>query len=421
MTEVTEATNPTTSNVAENPRVAVATMAPATAITAKTHFATFEAVAWFSLRALAPDRAAPSNKMPAPADRANTLTTISPIAPAAIAPVPSMNTTPFVQTDIIIHMALIIHIYYNTIKRTFLMKRLFLICITMCGCSHYYAKDQKIQSNQTFWPWEKGRIHYIERGEGPHHVVLLHGFGANTFTWKNQIDLLSQEGFHVWAIDFLGFGFSDKPSAMEYSVELYRQQVEDFLEAKGIQKTHVIANSMGGTVALALAENSPKKISSLVLIDPLAYPVKMPFFYSLGKMFGKWMIPFFSRNLVHQTMKKIYYDPEKITEDQIDAYWRPLQMEGGREVTISILHSFDLDTLQQLRPSYAKMKMPILLVWGEQDKWIPLSHLASLSADFPHAEQVTIPFCGHAPQEEKPDEVNPQITQFLKDRQIRKH
>ncbi len=151
---------------------------------------------------------------------------------------------------------------------------------------------------------------------------------------------------------------------------------------------------------------------SYFLTNP--YPVKMPFFYSMGKIFGKLMIPFFSRNLVHQTIKKIYYDPEKITEDLIDAYWLPYQMEGGREATIDILHSFDPDLLQQLRQSYAKMEMPILLVWGEQDEWIPLSHLAHLLKDFSHVEQVTIPFCGHAPQEEKPDEVNPQITQFLR-------
>lgn len=292
-----------------------------------------------------------------------------------------------------------------------------LICTAMCACSYHYTLDQvalqHIQNDKTFWSWEKGRIHYIESGKGEQHVVLLHGFGANTFTWKNQIDLLSQEGFHVWAIDFLGFGLSDKPLETEYSIELYRKQIEDFLEAKGIQKTHVIANSMGGAVTLALAANSPEKISSIVLIDPLAYPVKMPFFYSVGKIFGKLAIPFFSRNLVHQTIKKIYYDPKKITEDQIDAYWLPYQMEGGREVVVNILRSFDQDILQQLCQSYAQMKMPILLIWGEQDKWVPVSHLARLLEDFPHAEQMTIPFCGHAPQEEAPDELNPQLTQFL--------
>lgn len=82
-------------------------------------------------------------------------------------------------------------------------------------------------------------------------------------------------------------------------------------------------------------------------------------------------------------------------------------------MVVNILRSFDQDLLQQLRQSYAEMKMPILLIWGEQDEWIPVSHLAYLQEDFPHAEQVTIPFCGHAPQEEAPDEVNPRLTQFL--------
>ena len=292
-----------------------------------------------------------------------------------------------------------------------------LLSLTMCACSDYNTLDQgalqQIEKDTTFWTWNKRRIHYIEKGKGQQHVVLLQGWGANTFTWENQIDLLSEEGFHVWAIDFLGFGLSDKPLDTEYSIELYREQIEAFLEAKNIQKAHVIANSMGGAVALVLAENSSEKISSMVLIDPLAYPIKLPFFYFIGKTFGKLTIHFFSRTLVHQTIKKIYYNPEKITEDQIDAYWLPYQMEGGREVAVQMLRSFDQDFLQQLCQSYVKMKMPILLIWGEEDAWIPLSHLESLLKDFPHAEQVIIPFCGHAPQEERPDEVNLQLIPFL--------
>lgn len=292
-----------------------------------------------------------------------------------------------------------------------------LVCVMVCACSYHARLDPQVlrsmESNQTFWGWEKGRIHYIERGGGPEHVVLLHGFGANTFTWNNQIEILSQNGWHVWAIDFLGFGLSDKPLDVEYSVDLYRDQVEDFLQAKGIEKAHLVANSMGGSVALALAKKYPEKISSMVLIDPLAYPVKMPFFYSIGKTFGKLVTPFFSRSLVHQAMKKIYYDPSKITEEQIDAYWLPYQMEGGREVVIHILGSFNQDFLERLGESYSQMKMPILLIWGEEDTWIPISHLARLSEDFSHAEQVKIPFSGHAPHEETPDEVNGCLVEFL--------
>ena len=296
--------------------------------------------------------------------------------------------------------------------------RYFLICSLFLGCScHRYVPDQayiqKLKDNKTFWQWEKGLVHYEEKGDGENHVILLHGFGANTFTWTNQTDFLSQKGFHVWTIDFLGFGFSDKPLEVDYSVELYRQQILDFLDAKKIQKAHVIANSMGGTVALSLAEGSPEKISSLVLIDPLAYPIKMPFLYSLGKKFGKLLLPFFHRNLVYRTLKSIYYDSEKISDDLIEAYWLPLEMEGGKEASLNILRSFDNEILYDLRQSYSSIKMPILLLWGEQDRWIPPSHLAYFAEDFPHAKQVTIPLCGHAPQEEKPDEVNPLIAKFL--------
>lgn len=292
-------------------------------------------------------------------------------------------------------------------------KTIYLFLISIFSFSFSHPKNEL--DHKTFWNWEKGRIHYVEKGEGPNHVVLLHGFGANTFTWKAQMDVLSEQGFHVWALDFLGFGFSDKPLQTEYSIELYREQVEDFFKEKEIEKAHIMANSMGGAIALGFTAKSPEKVSSLTLIDPLAYPVKMPFIYAVGQKFGKLMIPFFSRGLVHKAMKRIYYDPKKITEELLDAYWAPYEMEGGKEVVIQILRSFDPHDLKELCPSYSKMKMPVLLIWGENDTWIPLSHLDALLKDFPHAKQKVIPSCGHAPQEEKPEEVNPLILDVLRE------
>lgn len=298
----------------------------------------------------------------------------------------------------------------------------FLILSSIFGCTgqialSHVAEDQRLlMDHKTFWPWEKGRIHYVEKGAGPRHVLFLHGFGANTFTWENQMALFAQEGFHVWAIDFLGFGFSDKPLNAEYSLTLYEEQVGAFLKAKGIERAHIVGNSMGGAVALAFANKNREKVASLILIAPLAYPVKMPFFYSMGKMFGNLMMPFFNRGLVYQILKKIYYDPRKITKKAIDAYSEPLEMKGGKEAMIAILQTFDPALLAKLRPSYPEMGLPLLLIWGREDRWIPVSHLSYFSEDFPNGEQAVIPFCGHAPQEERPEEVNQEVLRFLSNR-----
>ena len=294
-----------------------------------------------------------------------------------------------------------------------------LFCVCFSGCSSYSSSDliyvASLKAEKKFWNWESEdiQVHYVEKGKGDRHVLLLHGFGANTYTWNQQIDLLAKKGYRVWALDWVGFGFSDKPLDVDYNLDLYRRQAIEFMDAMGIQKAHLVANSMGGAVALALAESNPNRVSSLVLIDPLAYPIELPFIYSVGKKLGGLIKPFFSRERVYKTLKEIYHDPERITEEQVDAYWLPYRMEGGREAVVKLLKSFDLEVLDSLQKGYRDLKMPLLLIWGENDEWIPVSQLEDFSRDFPKAKQNIIPCCGHTPQEEKPEAVNPLLIQFL--------
>lgn len=287
-------------------------------------------------------------------------------------------------------------------------------CLFLAGC-HYSSLHNSdlalLKEEKTFWNWEGRQIHYVEKGKGDNHLIFLHGFGANTFTWRQQIDSLAQKGYHVWAFDFLGFGFSDKPLEISYDLDLYQNQTLAFMDAMGIEKGHIAANSMGGAVAIATASFAPERVASLFLIDPLAESVDLPLSYSIGKKLGRLMLPFFSRNHVHRVLKEVYYDPHKITEEQIDAYWLPLRMEGGREVFIKVLKTFDPEILHF---SYESIEVPVLLLWGENDPWIPVSHSDLLKEKLPQAIQKTIPSCGHTPQQEKPQEVNELLVQFLR-------
>lgn len=270
----------------------------------------------------------------------------------------------------------------------------------------------------SFWDWHSEQdtynVHYIEKGKGDLHIVFLHGYGANTYTWKHQLDAFATQGYHVWAIDLIGFGLSDKPMKTEYSIEIFQKQIIDFMAAHKIQKAHLIGNSMGGGLGLALAISNPQRVASLVVIDPLAYPIDLPFPYSLGKRLGKIVLPFFSRSLVFRTLKQIVYNPEKISSEQIDAYWHPYEMKGGREAALSVLKAFDRKILEALSLSYGSIDAPVLILWGERDRWIPVEHLDRLANQIPGAKKILISDCGHIPQEEKPDEVNRVIFDFLK-------
>jgi pimeloyl-ACP methyl ester carboxylesterase len=185
------------------------------------------------------------------------------------------------------------------------------------------------------------------------------------------------------------------------------------MEAKRITKAHLVGHSMGGIVALSLAGQEPCRFHSLTLIDSTGYEMELPFAFSMAKRMGNTLLPFFSRGVIHKILKQLYYDHRQITEEQIDAYWTPFKLEGSRETTLKILKIFDNQIFQDLQPSYKNINIPTLILFGKEDRWIPLSHLELFAIDIPHAKKAVLENCGHAPQEERPEEFNPIFLRFL--------
>lgn len=274
-----------------------------------------------------------------------------------------------------------------------------------------------LKADKTFWKWQSSvgskQVHYLEKGTGNNHVILLHGLGANTFTWHHQIELLASSGFHVWALDFLGFGFSEKPTEINYNLKLFQSQVLDFMKAMGIERAHIVGHSMGGAISLAIAIDSKEQLRSLVLIAPAAYPVNLPLPILLGKHLGKMLVPFVNEKLVRLSLNEIFHDRSRITKEQLEAYGLPLKMEGGREAALQVLKAFDKQMLKEMSAHYNQIQVPVFIVWGENDKRIPSSHLELFLQDIPHADQLLLKACGHAPQEEQPEIFNPRFVEFL--------
>lgn len=290
--------------------------------------------------------------------------------------------------------------------------RIFYFILTILFTFSLYGEN-----HPQFWEWKTPfgsyQTHYLERGTGAHHVLLLHGFAAHSYTWKSMITDLEKSGYHVWSIDLLGFGLSDKPPRAPYGLQLFTDQIEAFMEAHKIDQACLIGNSMGGGLALAMAIGYPQRVQSLVLIDTFAFPIQLPFYFSITKMLGNLAKPFMGKILVKQILKQVMYDPTKITEEQVKAYTFPLHTPGGKEAFIKTLQNFDPKDLEKLSSYYQEIKIPILIIWGEKDHWIPLDHFYRLSKIFPQAKTVLIPNCGHIPQEECPEKVNQALLDFL--------
>jgi pimeloyl-ACP methyl ester carboxylesterase len=278
-------------------------------------------------------------------------------------------------------------------------------------------EQENLKAGKTFWLWNSPDgpylMHYLEKGGGSKHVILLHGFRANTFTWHHIINPLAEAGYHVWAIDLIGYGFSDKPDQATYDVDFFLHQIQDFMKGNNISHAHLVGNSMGGGLALSMALHYPEHVDSLSLIAALGYPLDFTFYLIVGKNFGHLLAPFLGPTMIRKGMEDIVYSKESITDEQIAAYSLPYQLPGGTLASTLTLEKFDNQKLETISKRYKEIKQPLLVIWGEQDKLIPVTHYKRFIEDFPSCDKILIKNCGHIPQEEAPDEVLSTLIRFL--------
>lgn len=278
-------------------------------------------------------------------------------------------------------------------------------------------KQEKLKEGKTFWMWDSPHgplaMHYKEKGSGSKHIILLHGFRANTFTWRHLIDPLAEAGYHIWVIDLIGFGLSDKPIEAPYDLKFFLDQIEAFMDKNLIPKAHLVGNSMGGGLAINMAISHPDRVNSLTLIAALGYPLDLSFYLIIGKNFGPLLTPFLGPTIIRKGMEDIVYRKETISDEQIIAYSLPYQLPGGATAATRTLENFDNQHLLTLKQFYPMIKNPVLVIWGDKDKLIPLNHYERFLKDFPTCEHLLIKNCGHIPQEEAPQEVTTAIINFL--------
>ncbi|WP_042279357.1 alpha/beta fold hydrolase [Candidatus Protochlamydia sp. R18] len=278
-------------------------------------------------------------------------------------------------------------------------------------------KQDELKKGKLFWEWQtpqgNWQVHYTEHGSGSKHLLLIHGFRAHSFTWRYLIEPLTQAGYHVWTIDLIGYGLSDKPLNAAYDADFFIDQLKSFMDAKQISSAHLIGSSMGGGLALNLTLDYPEKVSSLTLINALGYPLDLPFYLYLTRHLDPLWFSFVSPPVIRIGLKQIVFDPDTVSEEQVLAYSFPYQFPGGTQASLTTLKQFDKQKLVDLSQRYNSLKHPLLIIWGDKDKLIPLTHYERFVKEFPQADCLLIPNCGHIPHEEKPILVTETILEFL--------
>ncbi len=258
-----------------------------------------------------------------------------------------------------------------------------------------------------------GTIHYDQAGV-PNRtpVILLHGFGASSFSFRHNLAPLSQD-YLVLAPDALGFGFSSKPTGADYSAQAEIKRLRSFMDTLNINKAVLIGNSMGGRNAILFALEYPERVSALVLINSAGHNsenrdsplLRLP---GVATLFLKISS---SRPAVKAILRSLFYDNDKVTPEVVEGYRLPLRLPG----TPSVLRALsETESPPALIPRLPEITVPTLIIWGKHDPLFPLPD-AEHYLNIPNSTLVQIDEVGHLPHEESPDEVNRLILEFLKE------
>jgi pimeloyl-ACP methyl ester carboxylesterase len=252
------------------------------------------------------------------------------------------------------------------------------------------------------------KLFYEEEGKGP-PVLLIHGFGTSTYTWRHVAPELALN-HRVIAVDLKGFGQSDKPFDERYSVNDQAELLAQLIEDQNLRDLTIVGHSFGGGVALRLVLDHDKRlegrIKKLVLLDSIAYPQHIPMFFRLLDVpivshLGVRMVPPTVQTRV--ALQIAYFDDDKIDPEEVETYAAPLRTAAGKHAIIYSARQIVPDDLDTIAESYKSITLPTLILWCDHDRIVPLDIGLKLRRTLPNSSLRLVPECGHMPQEEQPE------------------
>ncbi len=247
-------------------------------------------------------------------------------------------------------------------------------------------------------------IHYVEQGSGP-PVVLVHGFGGHTFSFRHQIPELARD-HRVVAVDLLGFGYSERPADGDYSLTAQANRILRLMDKLDIERASVLGHSMGGEVVMRMASTEPERVERLILAASVsgdrvptlpATPLIKPFLPATARLTSRLIL------------RRAVADASYLTPEVREGYLAPMRIKGSMDGLYQILR----DTRGDQKIDYSRITQPVLVLWGEQEKLVPGIALRRLQERFPHAQVEFIPGAGHLLLEEQPEHSNAAIRRFL--------
>ncbi len=279
-----------------------------------------------------------------------------------------------------------------------------LFVVTLITCTTMFAAAQA----QAAPPLEKvasvfgQNIHYFEAGQGP-AVILLHGLGAVKEVWAANLGVLSAK-FHVYALDQIGFGRSDKP-LLDYRISTFTDFLYGFMQSQRLSKATLVGNSLGGWIALDFALQHPEMVDKVVLVGAAGIP-----WQQTGPSIN--LNPA-SLTATRKMLESLFYDKRIVTEAFVQSVFANHISNNDAYTIQRTLQGFSAENQFLDDAKLASLHVPTLVVWGREDELLPLAYGERFRERIPGAKMVVFDQCGHVPQIKKPAEFNRAVLDFL--------
>lgn len=259
------------------------------------------------------------------------------------------------------------------------------------------------------------KIFYRERGNPKRPTVLLiHGLCSSSFSWRQSLKILPQEGFHVIAVDLNGFGFSSKLRTADYSHSEQARVLQRIVRAKKITSISVVGHSMGASVALHLAQIFPFLVDKIILVGGAVYE-DITFRHRLGYLLrfpplARWArltteaaVRIMETGPGKRILKKVIVNQQALAEELLQGY---AVFRQTRDWDWGIVGTTRDSYKNALPKQLATVHQPVVLLYGDQDQITPLEIARRLNDRLSNSTLEELYGMGHIPMEDDPDRFN---------------
>jgi len=254
-------------------------------------------------------------------------------------------------------------------------------------------------------------LHLREAGTGP-AVVFIHGSGPGVNAHSNffpNYPAIAAAGYRVLLPDLIGYGYSSKPTGIDYTLDLFASTLTQLLDAVEVRECALVGNSLGGAVALQIAMEQPERVTKLVLLGPGGLESREDYFKMPGiqKMVAGFVGSGFDRDGLRQLLELLTFDPAVVTPQLVDE-------------RLAILRTQPKDVLARMKipnlsDQLGRVRCPVLGFWGIEDQFCPASGHEKILRSVSDSRFVLFSQCGHWAMIERAACFNRYVIDFLAD------